>query len=256
MNATLVFARKETLEIVRTWRIWVLPAIILFFAISSPLLARYTPEILGAVGGDQFEAIALPPASYVDAYAQWIKNLSQIFLFALIIIYGGIVSSETSSGTAILVLTKPMSRGAFVAVKAVVHTVFLAVLVIIGALVTWGLTAAVFGQAPLEPLWSSTLNWLVLGIFYIAMMTFLSVLIPSAAGAAGAGVGVFVLLTIGALWKPLGDHSPAGLAGQAAALAAEEPVPELLWPLLVSITAAVVLVIAAALLFRRKELTG
>lgn len=254
MNATLVFARKEALEIVRTWRVLVLPAIILFFAISAPLLARFTPEIVGAVGGAQLGAIPLPDATYIDAYAQWIKSLGQIFLFALIIIYGGIVSSETSNGTAILVLTKPMSRGAFVAVKAAIHSTFLAALVIIGTLVAWGVTAAVFGQAPLEPLWSGTLVWLVLGVFYITLMTFLSVLITSAAGAAGAGIGAFVLLTMGSLWKTLADYSPAGLAGRAAALAAEQPVSDLLWPVLVSLAAAVALVVAAAVLFRRKEL--
>ncbi len=254
MNAALVFARKETLEIVRTWRIWVLPAIMLFFAITAPLLARYTPEIIGAVGGDQLGAITLPPATYLDAYGQWIKNLSQIFLFALIIIYGGIVSSETSSGTAILVLTKPMSRSAFVAVKMIVQSVFLAVLTVVGTLVTWGLTAAVFGQAPPEPLWSATLIWLALGVFYIALMTLLSVLIPSSTGAAGAGIGAFVLLAIGAIWKPLSDYSPAGLMGQAVAVAAGRPVPDLLWPVLVSLGAAALLVIAAALVFRRREL--
>lgn len=254
MNATLVFARKEALEIVRTWRIWVLPAIILFFAISAPLLARFTPEILGAVGGDQLGSIALPAATHLDAYGQWIKSLSQIFLFALIIIHGGIVSSETSSGTAILVLTKPMSRSAFVVVKAVIHSVFLALLVILGTLATWGVTVLLFGQASPEPLWSATMTWLALGIFYVAMMSFLSVVIPSTAGAAGAGIGVFVLLTIGALWKPLADHSPAGLSGNAAALAAGVPVPDLLWPVVVSLAAAVILVVAGALLFRRKEL--
>jgi len=254
VSATLVFARKEAVEIVRTWRIWVLPAIILFFAITAPLLARFTPEIVGAVAGDQLGGLTLPPGTSLDAYGQWIKNLSQITLFALIIIYGGIVSSETSSGTAILVLTKPMSRTAFVAVKAAVHSTFLVALAVIGALITWGLTAAVFGTAAPGPLWSSTLIWIVLGVFYIGLMTFFSVLIPSAAGAAGAGMGAFVLLAIAALWKPLGDHSPAGLAGQAAALAAGKTVPDLLWPVLVSLGAAVALVAAAALLFRRKEL--
>ncbi|MFC5502655.1 ABC transporter permease [Lysinimonas soli] len=254
MNGTLVFARKEALEIVRTWRIWVLPMIILFFAITSPVLARFTPEIVGAVAGDQLGGITIPPATYLDAYGQWIKNLSQITLFALIIIYGGIVSSETSSGTAILVLTKPMSRGAFVAVKAIIHSLFLAALIVIGTLVTWGLTAAVFGRAPAGPVWSSALTWLVLGVFYVALMTFLSVLIPSSAGAAGAGIGAFVLLAVGAIWKPLSDHSPAGLASQAAALATGTAVPDLLPPVLVSLVLAVALVVAAALLFRAKEL--
>lgn len=254
MSASLVFARKEAVEIVRTWRIWVLPAIILFFAITAPLLAKFTPDIVGAVAGKQLGGLTLPPGTALDAYGQWIKNLSQITLFALIIIYGGIVSSETSSGTAILVLTKPMSRAAFVAVKAVIHSMFLVVLALVGALVTWGLTAAIFGKAPAGPVWSSTLIWIVLGVFYIALLTFFSVLIPSAAGAAGAGVGAFVLLTIAGLWKPISDHSPAGLAGQAAALAAGQKVPDMLWPVLVSLVAAGALVAGAALLFRRKEL--
>jgi len=254
VSATLVFARKEAVEIVRTWRIWVLPAIILFFAITAPLLARFTPEIVGAVAGDQLGGVTLPPGTALDAYGQWIKNLSQITLFALIIIYGGIVSSETSSGTAILVLTKPMSRAAFVVVKAAIHSVFLAVLTVIGTLVTWGLTAAIFGQAPAGPLWSSAMIWLVLGVFYLALMTLFSVLIPSAAGAAGAGIGAFVLLTVGSIWKPLSDHSPAGLAGQATALAVGKPVPDLLWPVLLSLVLSAAVVAVAALLFRRKEL--
>lgn len=254
MNGYGVFARKEVREILRTWRIWVLPAIILFFAAGGPPLARFTPEIVGALAGSQLGHITIPTPSYLDAYAQWIKNLAQIGLFALIIIYGGIVSSETRSGTAVLVLTKPVSRSAFVVVKAIVHSVFLVVLVALGTLVTWGLTAAIFGKAPGGPLWSSSFIWLVYGLLFIAVMVLFSVLIPSAAGAAGAGLGVFVLLSIAAIWKPLADYSPAGLPGQAASLAAHTTTPSSLWPVLVSLALSVVLVAVAALVFRRKEL--
>ena len=185
MSGFAVFARKEAREILRTWRIWVLPGILLFFALTGPVLARFTPEIVGALAGDQLGGFKIPTPTYLDAYAQWIKNLSQIALFALIIIYGSIISSERKSGTAVLVLTKPVSRTAFVIAKAAVHSAFLAVLVVAGTLVTWGLTAAVFGKAPGSALWSSALVWLVFGVLFIALMTLLSVLIGSAAGAAG-----------------------------------------------------------------------
>ena len=254
MSGYGVFARKEVREILRTWRIWVLPAIILFFAVGGPPLARFTPEIVGALAGSQLGHITIPTPSYLDAYAQWIKNLSQIGLFALIIIYGGIVSSETRSGTAVLVLTKPVSRSAFVAVKAVVHSVFLVLLMVAGTLVTWALTAAIFGKAPGGPLWSSSLSWLVFGVLFIAVMVLFSVLISSAAGAAGAGLGVYVLLSIAAIWKPLSDYSPAGLQGQAASLAAGTATAPSLWPVVTSLVLSVVLVVVAALVFRRKEL--
>ena len=253
MSGFAVFAHKEAREILRTWRIWVLPGILLFFALTGPVLARYTPELVGALAGDQLKGLVMPTPTYLDAYAQWVKNLSQIALFALIIIYGSIISSERKSGTAVLVLTKPVSRTAFVVAKAAVHSAFLAILVVAGTLLTWGLTAAVFGQAPGSALWSSALVWLVFGVLFIALMTLLSVLIGSAAGAAGAGLGAYALVSIAAIWKPLGTYSPAALATQPASLAAGKDVA-VLWPVLTSLLLTVVLVAVAALAFRRKDL--
>lgn len=253
MNGFAVFARKETLEILRTWRRWVLPGILAFFALTGPLLARYTPEILKAFASAQLGGLTIPTPTYLDAYGQWITNLSQVAIFALIIVYGGIVSAESRSGTAILVLTKPVSRSAFVVVKAVVNSAFVAVLLLGGTLVTWGLTAAVFGTAPASALWSSALVWLVLAVQFIALMTLLSVVIGSTAGAAGAGLGVYVLTSIASIWKPLGSYSPAGLASQATSIAAGTQAAPL-WPVLTSLALSVTLVTLAAVLFRRKEL--
>ena len=253
MSGFAAFAGKEAREIPRTWRIWVLPGILLFFALTGPALAKFTPQILETFAGDQFKGLVLPTPTYLDAYGQWIKNLSGIALYALIIIYGSIVSSELKSGTAVLVLTKPVSRTAFVVAKAAVHSLFLAVVVMAGTLITWGLTAAIFGQAPGSALWSAALVWLVFGVLFIALMTLLSVLIGSAAGAAGAGLGAYALVSAVAIWKPLGTYSPAGLASGPASLAASKDVA-VLWPVLTSLLLAVVLVVLAALAFRRKDL--
>jgi len=253
MSGFAVFARKEAREILRTWRIWVLPGILLFFALTGPVLARFTPEIVGALAGDQLKGLLIPTPTYHDAYTQWIKNLSQIALFALIIIYGNIISSERRSGTAVLVLTKPVSRTAFIIAKAAVHSAFLAILVVAGSLLTWGLTAAVFRQAPGSALWSSALVWLVFGVLFITLMTLLSVLIGSAAGAAGAGLGTYALVSIAAIWKPLGTYLPAALATVPSSLAAGKDVA-VLWPVLTSLLLAAVLVALATLAFRRSDL--
>lgn len=254
MRSALVFARKETFEILRTWRVFVLPAILLLFAVTAPLIAKYTPELLSAVAGDQFSSLRLPTPTAGDAYAQWIKNLGQIGIFALIIIYGGIVSGERRSGTAVLVLTKPVSRVAFVVVKAAVNILYLTVLLAAGTLVTWGVTALVFGDAPGGPLWSSALVWLVLAVFYLGLMTLFSVLIPSAAGAAGLGLGLFVVISVAAVWRPVAGWSPGGLLGRASTLAAGTATDQVLWPVLVSLAVAAAAVAAAAAVFRRQEL--
>jgi ABC-2 type transport system permease protein len=253
MSGFAAFAGKEAKEILRTWRIWVLPGILLFFALTGPVLAKLTPQLLGAAGGDQLKGLVIPTPTYHDAYAQWIKNLSPLALLVLLIVYASIISSERKSGTAVLVLTKPVSRTAFIMAKAVVHSAFLAVLVVAGTLVTWGLTAAIFGQAPGSALWSASLVWLVYGVLFIALMTLLSVLIGSSAGAAGVGIGAYALVSIAATWKPLGTYSPAALATVPYSLLAGKDVA-VMWPVLTSLLLAAVLFTLAALTFRRSEL--
>lgn len=255
MSGFDAFVRKEAREILRTWRIWVLPGILLFFALTGPVLAKYTPEIIKAAGGPQVAYLSklIPPPTLYDAYAQWAKNLSQIGLFALIIIYGGLISSERKSGTAILVLTKPVSREAFVVAKALVNGAFLAAIVVVGTLVTWAGTALVFGDAPAGALWTSALSWLAFALMFLGLMTWLSVALPSQAGAAGVGIGVYALLSLGALSQQAIIYTPVGLVLAPGVLAMGDPFP-VLWPLVTSLAAAVALVALAAVSFRRQEL--
>jgi ABC-2 type transport system permease protein len=253
MSGFAAFAGKEAKEILRTWRIWVLPGILLLFALTGPVLAKLTPQLMAMGGGNQFKGLVFPTPTYHEAYGQWIKNLSQLALLVLLIVYGSIISSERKSGTAVLVLTKPVSRTAFIVAKAVVHSAFLAVLVIAGTLITWGLTVAIFGQAPGSALWSASLVWLVYGVLFIALMTLLSVLIGSSAGAAGVGIGAYALLSIAATWKPLGTNSPAALATLPSSLVAGKDVA-VMWPVLTSLLLAAVLFALAARAFRRSEL--
>ena len=250
---SLVFARKEALEIVRTWRIWVLPGIVLLFALTGPLLARFTPELVGALVGNSLGGLHVPPPTYSDSYLQWTKNLTQIVLVALIIVYGGLVSGEVSSGTAVLVLTKPLSRSALIAVKAIVQSLFVCAVVTLGALVTWGFTWAIFGQSPAAPLWSATAAFLVLGVLFVCLMTLLSAVIGSTAGAAGVGLGAYVVLAIAAIWKPLGEYSPAALTTQPGALAGGHGVTAT-WPVVTALLLAVACVVLAGRIFQGRDL--
>jgi ABC-2 type transport system permease protein len=252
--ATLTLARKEALEILRTWRVVVLPAIVLLFAVTSPVLAKFTPEIVSAVAGAQFGDLVLPSPTAYAAYGQWIKNLSQIAAFAIIISSGGIVSAERRAGTAALVLTKSASREVFVLVKFAVHLVFLALVLAFGTTVAWAVTAVTFGSAPAGALWSSTAVWFALAGVYLGLMVLFSVLIPAAAGAAGAGLAAYVALAVGAAWPGIANHSPAGLLGRATTLAAHTDAAPVFWPVLTAAVVVVAAVAAAVFAFRRQEL--
>jgi ABC-2 type transport system permease protein len=248
------FLGKEFREIVRTWRIWVLPGIVLFFAISGPPLAKITPELLSSfVPADSGMVIQMPDPTYVDSYLQWTKNLQQIVLFTVIIMFGGIISVEKKSGTATLVLTKPLSRTAFVISKTLSALVLLVVTVCVGALATWGLTYAIFAEAPLAPIAQATGTWLLTGALFLALMVALSAAMDSQAGAAGLGFLGFIVLSIATLWKPAMDYSPAGLLSAPTTLVMGESAT-LGWPIATTVALTLACVAAAVLVFRKREL--
>lgn len=253
MTAFRAFLGKEFREIAKTWRMWVLPGIVLFFALSGPVIARLTPQLLQALAPDTGLVIEVREPTFRDAYLQWAKNLVQLVSFALIVVFAGVVSGERRSGTAVLVLTKPLSRTAFVAAKYLAGSAFLVGTVAIGAAVTWALTWAVFGEAPLAPLAGATGLWLVLGLMILGIMVFLSSLVGSQAGAAGLGFGAFVLLSIASIWSPAVRYSPTGLLGAPTEVLLGRSGP-LLGPVLTGLALGAISVAAAVAAFSRKEL--
>jgi len=114
------FAAKEGRETVRTWRLWVLPGILLFLALSSPVLTKLTPEIVRATTSSQSGiTIHIPPPTARDSYVQFMGNLAQLVTLAVIIAGAATISAESRAGTAVLVLTKPISLVPVPAVGAI-----------------------------------------------------------------------------------------------------------------------------------------
>lgn len=249
------FLRKEALEVVRTWRVWVLPIMLVFFGVTSPLFAKLTPLILKSVAaGDGGVIVQLTkPVTYADSYAQWAKNLAQVVLFTVIIASSGMVSAEKRTGTAVLVLTKPVSRAAFVSAKIASNLVLLAAAVALGGAVCWAGTLALFGAAPVGPLAYGTLLWFVYAALVVAAMALFSALLDGQAGAAGAGIAFYALTSTLGVWPAASALNPAALVGAAASAMAGNPsVP--IGPLLVAVLLIAGFGGAAAWAFEEREL--
>ncbi len=252
MTGFRAFLAKDLREIVRTWRIWVLPGILLFSAVTGPPTARYTKELLSSLGGDIFNPM-MPDPTWADSYAQWTSNLTQLVSFALIIALGSAISGEKRSSTAIMVLTKPLTRVGFVLSKLVSTAVLLVGATLVMMLVTWGVTLIWFPDAPFGPLIASTAAWLLYAFMLVAVVLLGSAAVDSGAGAAGIGLGVYFTLMLAGLWGPLLRWTPAGMANAPVALGAAREV-DILWPALTTAALTVVLVWLAVRVFERREL--
>ncbi len=250
MTGYLPFLRKELREILATWRIVVIPVTMLFCAVASPLLAKATPYLVSTVAN---LPITLPDPTVADAYAQWIKNLGQIALLVVIVSFAGAVTTERTSGTAALALSKQLTPAAFVLAKVTAGSALVAASTAVSTLVMWAMTHAVFGEAPGSPLVASTGAWLLLALLCLAIVVLLSTLLDATSASAGLGIGAWVVLAAISAWGPATRWSPAGMVPLPSSLAAGLDVAWV-WPVITAAAAAVVLVVAAILTLRRREL--
>ena len=124
MHAFGILLRKEVAESWRTRRAPVVLGLFFVMGMLAPLLARFTPEIVAASGGANLAA-ALPVPTTADAVDQFLKTIGQFGAFVAILLAMGSVAGDREHGTAALVLTKPVGRGAFLGAKLVALTALL-----------------------------------------------------------------------------------------------------------------------------------
>ncbi len=253
MTGFSALLRKELLEQWRTTRLPIVVTVFLLAGLSSPLLARFTPEILRAVGGDQFK-IVLPTPTAADAYDQLAKNLGQFGALVAVLLAMGSVATEKERGTAALILTKSASRAAFLVAKIVAIATTLGIATAIAAAGAWFYTFVLFEPLPVGGFVAATiLQWIAL-VGYASITFVGSTLTRSALAAAGIGVAAFIVMGIVGIVPAVGRYLPTGLGTPARALALGQAGPDVLGPLIASIVLIVGLNALAWLLFRRQEL--
>jgi len=253
MTGFMVLLRKELLEQWRTTRLPVVATVFLLVGLSSPLLARFTPEILQAVGGSQF-SLTLPTPTAADAYDQLAKNVGQFGALIAVLLAMGSVATEKERGTAALILTKPAGRGAFIVAKLTAIAATLGVATVIAAAGGWFYTLVLFQPLDVAGFAAATvLTWLALVAF--AAITLLgSTLTRSAVAAAGIGLVAFVVIGIVSVVPGVGPYLPTGLGAPARALALGLSGADALGPTVAAVVLIVALVAISWLAFRDQEL--
>jgi ABC-2 type transport system permease protein len=248
------FTRKELLETRKTWRLWVLPGVLVFLGLTTPILAAVTPTILKMTAQRQpGVVIKFPAPTAIDSYAQFMGNLAQLALLVVIISGAAAVTSERRSGTALLVLTKPLSRTAFVWSKAVANLLVLLAATAIGTALCVVVTIALFDSSHIVAFVESVAVWLALAAMFVCLMLWLSAAFDNMAAAAGAGIAVYAAVFALTAFPLLREWTPAGILAANDALLKGKDMA-LGRPVTVTVLLALVCLAGAAWSFRRKEL--
>ena len=246
---------KELLLQWRTRRVLVVMAVFVLFGLTSPLTAKYTPEIIKSVAGAEQFASLIPTPSVADAMAQYIKNITQ-FGFMLAVLLGmNAVAGEKESGTAAIILSKPMPRWAFLLSKFGAQAlVYLAAFAVAG-LGAFYYTLILFG--PFDALRFLAINLLL----FLWLLTFVaaallgSVIGVSVASAAGVGLVISVAFMLAGTIPQYGALMPGGLMTWASLLGASaETAPANGGALAGSLVLITLCLLWAAALFEQQEI--
>lgn len=253
MRRYWIFTKKELIEQWKNFKGIALGCIVLIFAMLSPVAAKLMPEIFQSIDvGVQFE---IPEPTFVDAYAQFFKNMNQIVMILIVFLFSGNIAQEINQGTVLMMFSKGLSRSAFVLAKFTAQWVVWSLCYWIAVGVFWGYTQYLFpDQAPMNFWMAMAALWLLIS-FLLALINFASVLANQSYITMILAGGVMVALYIAGTFPIMVDYLPTTLGNVNMALITGSASNNDVWgTMAVTVGVSIVFLLAAALVFQKKEI--
>jgi ABC-2 type transport system permease protein len=198
MKGYTAFVRKEFLEQRRTYKLLIMLAVFTIFGTMSPLLAKLMPEIFKSMAIEGM-TITIPEPTFMDAYAQFFKNVTQMGVVVLLLVFSGSMSHDLSKGTLTNVLAKGLKRASVVLAKYTACLTLWTVSLALSAAVNYGYTMYLFGSHTAANLFLSLLCLWLFGAFLLAAGMFTGTLFKggySGLLATASVLGILMLLSI------------------------------------------------------------
>lgn len=253
MNLFTAF-RKEWQESLRSYRLLIVIAVLIFFGLTSPLQAKLLPQVLAsALPTGPGISLTIPPATVWDAITQYVKNMGQFDLILAVLLGMGAVAQEKDKGTAAMMIVKPLPRGSFLGAKFLGLAAVFAIAIAIAGIGSYYYTGLLFE-------WMGILPWVMMNAFLfvyvlviLAITLFCSTITNSQAAAGGMAVGIIVIGFIIGVIRNLGRYLPGELNTWSIRVMHGDTTAS--WTALgITIILIVAPLMAAWLIFKRQEL--
>jgi ABC-2 type transport system permease protein len=256
MSGFLVLLRKEIKEQFKTSKVIIVAAVFLFFGLGTPLLTKYTPILLESVGstGTGGITIEMPEPTSSDSLLEYSSTMAQFGVLMAVLVAMGAIAKEAETGTAAMVLSKPVGRQAFILAKlqAEVFTFFLAFL--LGGLACWGYTLILFGDANVLGFLSQNLLLLLFFVLCLMVTLFFSALMKNQLAAGGLALASLIGISAFSALPLVGRYLPSTLISWGNRLVLNQSGDSEWWAVMVTAALIVLGVYCTWLIMRKKEL--
>lgn len=245
--------KKELIEYIKTSKGFILTAVFVFFAISSPATAKFMNEILAAVAGDI--TISFPDPTLYDSWGQVFKNMNSICLIVYLIVMSTTVSQEKSKGSILLVLTKKVSRFQFLVSKFIIGILVFTILLLVSTILSGWYTNLLFGAYMYDGFWMSLLLYWLMGIFFTAVALFVSVIGKTTTTSALLAFAIYAVLQILNISIEIAVFNPSGASSIVNSILTGTIEQSELWkPILSTSFFSIVLFLLTNHIFKKQEI--
>jgi len=255
MRNYLIFLNKELFESYKTYKLLIMAAVFLFLGMASPVTAMFMPEILKwaissdpATAGMDLSGLITVPVAF-DSWMQFFTSyIGQMGIFALVIVFSGMLSSEFSRGTLTIMLSKGLSRSTVILAKLTNAFIIWTASYALAALVAWGYTVYFFPGEVVPNLFLAVFCLWVFGLFLLSLTMLMATLTKRGFAcmlALGASAVVLIILNLS---PQIAKYNPGSLVDLPVRLTADAATPSQTLPVLAFAFIGIMLFSALAIL--------
>lgn len=250
----IAFIKKEIMENYRTKKLLILIVVFLALGIMSPLFAKLTPEILKMVNIDA-SAINLSNPTAYESFEQFFKNISQIGIIVLAIVYCGIVANDLNRGTLINILTKGVKRSSVILSKFLVVSIIWIIAYSLSFIVCYIYTCYYFDISIVSNVFISVFALCIFGLLLLSFIILGGVLFKNTMGSLLTAFVFYGLLLILGIFKSIDSYNPSVLSSANMGLIKGQIEPSFIYPaLIISIIIIVLNINISIQVFNKSEI--
>ncbi len=244
--------RLEVLRLVRTHRWTIVIGVYVAFAVIGAFSARYMGEIMANFAGDI--VVEVPDPRPVDGVAQFLGNVTQIGLLAIVIVAAGSLAIDARTEVAAFLRGRVERARTLLWPRYLSVTVLAVLALVLGTTVTWVFTVALIGALPAGAMVIGTLYGAVYLVFAVAVVAAIAGLVRGTTPTVFLSLLALLLLPVLGLFPPLQPWLPSHLVGAVASMVEGMPASDYLRAAVVALVAAPALLALAAAGLERREL--
>lgn len=169
MKAFFAFTKKEWMESIRTYKFFILVTLFVLFGFLNPFAAKVMPELLKSFLPEGMTLTMAPPAA-IDSWMQFFKNISQMGLIILVVMFSGSMATELSKGTLINILTKGLPRRTVILSKMMASLSLWTLSYVLCVLLTYFYTAYFWSMDGISNLFLSLFGLWLFGALLLSLV--------------------------------------------------------------------------------------